>query len=109
MEKETKFCWNCGVEIDRKAEICPKCDARAYLKRPWIAAFLSFLLIGLGQVYNDQEGWGVLLFLLAFTCVALAALLPAPLTVFIVPIVWVYSIYNAYMAARGINAGKIIV
>jgi hypothetical protein len=28
MEKETKFCTNCGEEIDIRAEICPKCGVR---------------------------------------------------------------------------------
>lgn len=28
MEKDKKFCTNCGEEIDIKAEICPKCGVR---------------------------------------------------------------------------------
>lgn len=27
-EKKTKFCVNCGAEIDARAEICPKCRVR---------------------------------------------------------------------------------
>lgn len=27
-EKKTKFCVNCGAEIDARAEICPKCGVR---------------------------------------------------------------------------------
>lgn len=28
MSEETKYCSNCGAEIDAKAEICPKCGVR---------------------------------------------------------------------------------
>ena len=41
MEKERKFCTNCGEEIDIRAEICPKCGVRtrkgveAGVSTPW--------------------------------------------------------------------------
>lgn len=38
MAKETKFCSNCGAEIDKKAEICPKCGVRVEPLRPQIEA-----------------------------------------------------------------------
>ena len=35
-------------------------------KEPWVAAFLSFLLPGLGQIYNGQLGKGILFFFLLY-------------------------------------------
>ncbi len=66
MAKETKFCPNCGAEIDKNAEICPKCGVRVMVptyvekKSTGIAAVLSFVFVGLGQIYNGQIGKGIL-------------------------------------------------
>ncbi|MGL4669798.1 MAG: double zinc ribbon domain-containing protein [Methanobacteriaceae archaeon] len=63
---ETKFCTNCGAKIDTKAEICPKCGVRNTLlkvstekKNPGLAALLSALVMGLGQIYNGKLGRGL--------------------------------------------------
>ena len=56
-ERKTKICPNCGAKIDAKAEICPNCGVRVkpipvYIekKSSGIAAVLSFLFTGLGQL-----------------------------------------------------------
>jgi len=33
--RKTKFCVNCGAEIDAKAEICPKCGVRVARAPPF--------------------------------------------------------------------------
>lgn len=111
MAKETKFCSNCGEKIDIDAEICPKCGVRVKAptvgeKNPVLAAILSFLIVGLGQIYNGQIGKGIMLiigyvisFALCFVYVGFILL----------PILWIYGIYDAYNTAKKINAGEITV
>jgi len=57
---------------------------------PALAAVLSFVIAGSGQVYNGQVGKGVLIFLTAWL---------------IVP--WIYGIFDAYQTAKKINEGII--
>ena len=67
-------------------------------KNPLIAAVLSFLVPGWGQVYNGQGYLKGLMFMIG----ELIGLL-----FFVVPglIVWVYGIYRAYKVADSINKG----
>jgi len=104
-EKNTKFCPNCGAEIDAKAEICPKCGVRIRmrpyeLKSPGVAAVLSALYVGLGQIYNGQILKGVLFMIFGFfflvsTIVGIGFIL--------YPILWIGSMLDAYFTARKIN------
>ncbi len=78
------FCKNCGAEIDEKAEICPKCGVRVKpvpisteKKSSGIAAIASF-------------------FILIFIGIGLILL----------PLFWVYNIYDAYKTAERINASQ---
>jgi len=118
-EKRTKFCVNCGAQIDARAEICPKCGVRVApppppsmppqnvnveRKNEGLAAILSFLFTGLGQIYNGQIGKGIMFIILGIVCVALfIILIGIPLYI----ILWVYNIYDAYNTAKKINAGLI--
>ena len=89
-----KFCSNCGETIDVRAEICPHCGVRVKnSKSPTMAAFLSFLWTGLGQVYNGQVGKGIFLW---FVC-----LIGLCCGVFIGVVVWVYAMWDAYTVANG--------
>ena len=109
MAEETKFCSNCGVEIDAKAEICPKCGVRAKaatneIKNPGLAAVLSFLVMGLGQIYNGEIGKGLLFIVLYAISIVLCFVLIGFITT---PILWIYGIYDAHKTAKEINAGEI--
>jgi TM2 domain-containing membrane protein YozV len=116
-QRRTKFCVNCGAEIDEKAEICPKCGVRVAppptvapqyanveRKSEGIAAIASFVFVGLGQIYNGQIGKGIMFLIigviLVFTMILLIGFL-------LYPIFWVYNIYDAYNTAKRINAGLI--
>lgn len=111
-ERKTKFCVNCGAEIDARAEICPKCGVRVApppsvhveRKSEGIAAVCSFVFVGLGQIYNGQIGKGILFviigILLVFTMLLLIGFI-------LYPIFWAYNIYDAYDTAKKINAGLI--
>jgi len=95
-ESNEKYCSSCGASIRKDAEICVKCGVRQAIphekvlnkKEPWLAALASFIIPGLGQLYNkDSFGKAALLFCTSWL------ILP-----------WLYSIYDAYKRANEINS-----
>ncbi len=110
---KTKYCSNCGKKIDTKAEICPKCGVRVAhsrekiakeVKSSGLAAVLSFILPGLGQIYNGQIGKGLLFIILLIVSVLSILIL---IGIILLPVFWIYNIYDAYDTAKKINAGEI--
>lgn len=109
---ESKYCQHCGAVIATAAEICPNCGVRVIeqprivepLKNPGIAAVLSFLFTGLGQIYNGQIGKGIAFIVVGFVCLVLVIVL---IGILLYPLFWIYNIYDAYTSAKGINAGTI--
>jgi TM2 domain-containing membrane protein YozV len=103
------YCPHCGAQVDPMAEICPKCGVRikqppplVESKSPILAAVLSVVFPGLGQIYNGQIGKGIAFLILGAVLVfSIAALIGFVLY----PIFWIYNIYDAYTVARKINAG----
>jgi TM2 domain-containing membrane protein YozV len=73
------------------------------MKNPGVAAVLSFLITGLGQIYNGNIGKGIVLFLIQIVNLALMSFIVGYITFFIV---WVYGIIDAYKSADRINALK---
>ena len=107
----SKFCSNCGNEIDENAEICPKCGVRVKqvpfhgeIKSSGIAVILSFFVIGLGQIYNGQIGKGILFIILGFILFLTFYILIGFL---LFPIFWIYNMYDAYETAEKINLEQI--
>ena len=105
MAADTKYCSNCGEEIDDEAEICPECGVRQEPASnniggggdPGIAALLSFFIVGAGQLYNGEVAKGIILFILA----GISGILMLVLIGFITtPIIWLYGIYDAYNTAQ---------
>lgn len=90
------FCEECKVVISNK-NYCKKCVETVVKKtkltdrNPVIAALLSFIIAGAGQIYNGQIGKGVLIFLTAWL---------------VIP--WIYGIFDAYNTAKRINSGEIV-
>lgn len=69
-------------------------------KNAGLAAVLSFLYCGLGQIYNGQIGKGIgFLFLYSF-CLLLCLLI---IGFILAPVVWIIGIIDAYSTAEGIN------
>jgi len=65
---------------------------------PFIAVVLSFFIPGLGQFYTGQMAKAVVLFVLAVIFGGLSAfVIGIPFYL----LVWVYSMYDAYTAAKG--------
>jgi len=87
------ICSDCLV-IKRNENYCQECaagSAPAGEKRSApLAGVLSFVIAGLGQIYNGQVGKGVLIFLTS---------------IFVVP--WIIGIFDAYGTAKKINAGQV--
>jgi TM2 domain-containing membrane protein YozV len=71
------------------------------MKSPGVAAVLSFLIQGLGQIYNGQILKGLILVVLQAINVALMNVLIGFITY---PIVLVYAVYDAYRVAERKNA-----
>ncbi|NPE28593.1 zinc-ribbon domain-containing protein [Methanococcoides sp. SA1] len=102
-----KFCSNCEEEIDEKAVICPKCGVTSGTrhpapkspKDPVLAAVLSLLFSGLGQVYNGElkKGIGILVGVIVGWIF------------FLIPglIICVYGVYDAYTTSKKMNSGEI--
>jgi TM2 domain-containing membrane protein YozV len=66
-----------------------------------IAVLLSFVIPGAGQMYLGKIGKGILLFVLAGISAILCFLFIGFL---LLPIIWIYSIYDAYKSAKDYNA-----
>ena len=110
-------CEKCGFEVkDNNVKFCPACGAPTSPdtqlndpnlivnsdKNPILAAILSFLIVGLGQIYLGLTKKGIILFVAAFVS--------GILTLFIIGwllwlIVWGYAIYDAYNSANKMNNG----
>lgn len=71
------------------------------MKNSGLAAVLSFLLTGLGQIYNGSIGKGLMLIVVQVINAFLMVILIGFITY---PLVWIWSIYDAYKSAERINA-----
>lgn len=69
-------------------------------KSEGLAAVLSFLIPGLGQIYNGEIGKGIGILVLAIILGILFFLL---ITVLVLLILWIWNIYDAYTTAKEIN------
>ena len=69
-------------------------------KNPGVAAVLSFLVPGLGQIYNGQLLGGIGLFLLYGFSIALMIIVIGFITT---PILWILGIIDAYKQANKLN------
>ena len=70
------------------------------LKNPGLAAVLSFLYCGLGQIYNGQIGKGIGFIVGYFISLALMFVIIGFITT---PILWIWGMVDAYKVAERIN------
>ena len=75
-------------------------------KIPGIAAVLSALFVGLGQIYNGEIAKGLIFMVAYFISILLSFIFIGIITT---PILWIFGIYDAYNTAKKINAGEIVV
>lgn len=114
---DTKFCSNCGFEMPKATKFCPECGTATAMKPPVLntttivvrrdkssalAALLSFLIIGLGQVYLGLTKKGIILFVLAIISGVLMLIIIGWITWLLV---WGYAIYDAYNSCEKMKRG----
>ncbi|MBZ9570909.1 zinc-ribbon domain-containing protein [Methanobrevibacter sp. TMH8] len=107
IEDGSEFCSNCGTKILDEEETTKTYEPQVVVKNeknPGLAAVLSFLIIGLGQIYNGEIAKGLILLIVSYICIALFFLIIPPI---IGVVLWIYAIYDAYNTAKGINEGTI--
>lgn len=107
-----KFCSNCGFKMDKNIKFCPECGSptngvpqtavNSQDKNSALAAILSFLIIGLGQIYIGLTKKGIILLLAAIISGFLMLIYIGWITWLIV---WIYAIYDAYNSAEKMNRG----
>lgn len=87
------------------------------MKRAWLAALLSFVFPGLGQLYNGRWLRGIFMAIFFWVVVVLMAATYMGLiwvvqtwgllcgwAVFLLPVLmWLWSIYDAYKISKNIN------
>lgn len=100
MPDDAGFCARCGQPVTAPAAGAPHVVVVREAKSPGLAVVLSFLVSGLGQIYNGEIGKGIG-FLIAY---GLAWVLTGILIGFlIVPVIWIWSMVDAYKRAEEIN------
>ena len=96
-------CNNCGKEINDMAEMCIHCGVRnriIYQKDPAIAAVLSFISFGGGQLYNEETNKFLAVLVIQIINVFLIFFFIGIITF---SIVWAYSIIDAKKVALKYN------
>lgn len=78
-------------------------------KSTGIAAVLSFLFVGLGQIYNGQIAKGIIFIIIGFITILMSVGLFLKLYfwgLLLYPAYWIANIYDAYNTAKLINRGE---
>ena len=117
--EKTKYCPYCGVQIDYKYTVCPNCSKPqppiegvtpirpVNKKNPILAAILSLLITGTGQIYVGKIGRG-LVFLGSVLLIGI--LLDGVLTfdelMIVGVVISLISAWDAYVLARAINRSQ---
>ena len=104
-------CRDCEVDVEGKI-FCKDCVAKGSAKKsqasseeknPLLALLLSFVLSGLGQIYNGELNKGIILLVAYFISWFLTMFFIGCCTT---PVVWLYGMYDAYTTAEKINKGE---
>lgn len=84
--------------------------APAVRKNPGLAAVLSFVVCGLGQIYNGELLRGIVMFVLYVVLFLLFwAIVPNFTIGLLVPIaLWIFGIVDAYRMAEQMNRGALL-
>jgi tetratricopeptide (TPR) repeat protein len=116
-----KKCPECGTNLPYRDNYCYSCDrtfedtepegpdhprldlSKEEWRKPWAAAGLSAVGIGLGQFYNGESLKGLLFLIIV---IATPFVLPLYITfnpLFVMAIVWAAAVADAWLSARKIN------
>jgi TM2 domain-containing membrane protein YozV len=72
-------------------------------KKPWIAALLSLVGLGLGQFFNGETAKGILFFILAIAAFIMGGPLLSVDPLLLLAVIWVIAVFDAFMSAKKIN------
>lgn len=75
------------------------CGGGLMAKNPILAAFLSFLLPGMGQIYAGKTLFGLGLIVLTFIVSTLTIIISL-FGIILYVIIWLYAIYDAYTSVK---------
>jgi len=104
------ICDECNVPVNGR-NVCKNCitsmvsRGQPCRKEPLLALILSFLLPGLGQIYNGDTNNGMMLIV---GTVASWLMTSVCIGVFLFIGIWAYAMYDAYTRAEKINRGEIV-
>lgn len=90
-----KFCANCGYLLP---EFRASCEPQS--KSPVLAALLSFLLVGMGQIYIGQIEKGVTMIVIVMSLMLTIA--PGPWGM----VILFFNVLDAFVLAHRINKGR---
>ena len=104
MRQEIYHCPSCGVRLPSNDTICPRCGygqvTTVKSKSSVLAALLSALVMGLGQLYNGQVTKGIMLFAIEVICIFFSWLI---IPLFFGFSFYIYGIIDAYESANQIT------
>jgi TM2 domain-containing membrane protein YozV len=115
-------CYHCGVAVNQAQAICTSCGVSLNTQaahdnqsgqskyyagtEPILAALVSFLITGVGQMLNRQFVKGIVMLAVSFFMWIIGVILILPLL--FVFVIWVVSIVDAYLIAQKIRNGKTV-
>ncbi|MDT5270139.1 MAG: hypothetical protein QOH49_2325 [Acidobacteriota bacterium] len=97
---ELRFCARCGNDLTQPAPTRPALEGKGEQRSPLLAALLSFLLIGMGQVYLGQVEKGLLMLGVVLALMMTVALGPLGLVILL------FNVADAYLLALKLGDGR---
>lgn len=112
-KRKGKFCPSCGALIEVNVDYCPSCgntlhyfiDSKTKIgkKNPVLAAALSFLVTGFGQIYLGQIARGIGFFILSIIAGLFLSLSIGQYGIYVSIAFPLFSSYDAYNQAKRYN------
>ncbi len=109
-----KFCPNCGTSLESISSV-PQTNAETKVtrnqtvattkKNPFVAAILSFIFPGIGQLYIGQNNKGGYFIVIAAVSIVLMVLF---IGFIFYALFWLWSILDAYSSAQKLNKGELV-
>jgi TM2 domain-containing membrane protein YozV len=106
------YCYKCGTQAMAPAQWCHQCGTKLGPsmqgdvllvrtgKNAGVAAVLSALWCGLGQIYNGEIAKGLIFVVLHFVSILAMVILIGWLTT---PVLWVWGMVDAYQTCERLN------
>ena len=108
------YCNKCGVEVEGSQEYCSKCGQKVgagvnnsthvvygRTKNEGLAAILSLIFPGLGQMYANRVMRGLGIIVAGIVLAVIGVLLLIPLLILLV--LWIWNIFDAYNLSKEYN------